>query len=822
MPGARKTAKLCAACVLFAAAFGLHAQSLPGAVPMPTPEIQYLNAQGQPLAGAFLCTFEAGTTTPQASYTDSTAGTPNTNPVVLDASGRASVWVGPQLYKFVLYVGGNGLCPGSGAVQWSQDNVGDNSFLLSDKLYILWQNLAAQTAGLFVTPEQYGAVGDCATDDKVAFNSMFAAAMAGKIPVMLGPKCYALSSGFQLNNGIIPKITGQGSLTTLHQTGISPYSPLLWIGPSIENGTPLPGYRGTVYTFTGDLMAGQQTYMLTTPVSGLVAGQEIFLALGQDPYDPNQHYIRQFARIQSVDAVANSVTLSQPLPENVSGTFVAGDVSTHELVLFTTLIEGTEISNFSIDASTGISTDCAIWLTRTRNIYVHDITFKNSNCPVAVGEDENITLKNLYEESVTPASSFIGTGIEAYGTRNLKASNIFIESDIGAPIFIENQMRGAVFDNVVIQAGATKTTAAYVTVIDGSQNVELDNFQVFGPDSGGSPARTLFITNENAGDVKTANWTITGAGVNYFPLDQHAGTLAYNGATYQLVKRYTITVPLAQSMNVGTTFALPSGLYRSFKVYVNSKTGIQEIAVSNTGQPSLPLLQTSSSTDYTPPAGTFGSLTSPFMTTLGGGFTWGLGTTGRTIEFQTDNTLPANDYVVVEIESFIPDDDGVSGAIQNYPGGIPVFGYDSLATPGIVPVVSSQGTLAGDGSSTAYIWSILGNVAGTPPTFSIENQTALSSRKEFDMQLDLTNSRGLIQALQQGVAEWPIYLTGELETGTYVSPGNGGVNFAALTPLTPNDGRLIYCTDCTASTNPCTGSGMGTLAMRANGAWRCL
>lgn len=90
---------------------------------MPTPEIQYLDASGAPLAGAFLCSFAAGTSTPQATYTDSTGGTPNTNPVVLDSFGRASVWVKQLGYKFVLYTGGNGACPGTGVVQWSQDNV---------------------------------------------------------------------------------------------------------------------------------------------------------------------------------------------------------------------------------------------------------------------------------------------------------------------------------------------------------------------------------------------------------------------------------------------------------------------------------------------------------------------------------------------------------------------------------------------------------------------------------------------------------------------------------------------------------------------------
>jgi hypothetical protein len=63
---------------------------------------QYFDANGLPLAGGFLYTYAAGTSTPLATYTDETGLTPNTNPVVLDSSGQASIWIGPSSYKFVL------------------------------------------------------------------------------------------------------------------------------------------------------------------------------------------------------------------------------------------------------------------------------------------------------------------------------------------------------------------------------------------------------------------------------------------------------------------------------------------------------------------------------------------------------------------------------------------------------------------------------------------------------------------------------------------------------------------------------------------------
>lgn len=69
----------------------------------PQPVFQGFNSNGSFLAGGLLSTFAAGTSTPQATYTDSTLLTPNTNPVVLNALGQANVWLTPGLaYKFNL------------------------------------------------------------------------------------------------------------------------------------------------------------------------------------------------------------------------------------------------------------------------------------------------------------------------------------------------------------------------------------------------------------------------------------------------------------------------------------------------------------------------------------------------------------------------------------------------------------------------------------------------------------------------------------------------------------------------------------------------
>lgn len=65
--------------------------------------MRFYDNNNNPLSGGQLFTYQAGTTTPVATFTDSTASTANTNPVILNARGEAPVWLLPaQTYKFVL------------------------------------------------------------------------------------------------------------------------------------------------------------------------------------------------------------------------------------------------------------------------------------------------------------------------------------------------------------------------------------------------------------------------------------------------------------------------------------------------------------------------------------------------------------------------------------------------------------------------------------------------------------------------------------------------------------------------------------------------
>jgi len=66
---------------------------------------QFLDDNGNPLSGGKVYTYEAGTSTPKATYTTSIGDVAQSWPIVLDAAGRpdtAPIWLGQGAYKFIL------------------------------------------------------------------------------------------------------------------------------------------------------------------------------------------------------------------------------------------------------------------------------------------------------------------------------------------------------------------------------------------------------------------------------------------------------------------------------------------------------------------------------------------------------------------------------------------------------------------------------------------------------------------------------------------------------------------------------------------------
>ena len=69
----------------------------------PSPKQQIFGTDGLPLVGGKIYTYAGGISTPIATYTDYTAATANTNPIILDSLGQANIWlVNTTTYKFIV------------------------------------------------------------------------------------------------------------------------------------------------------------------------------------------------------------------------------------------------------------------------------------------------------------------------------------------------------------------------------------------------------------------------------------------------------------------------------------------------------------------------------------------------------------------------------------------------------------------------------------------------------------------------------------------------------------------------------------------------
>ena len=84
--------------------------------PIPFVKPTYLDNNGRPCSGCKLYSYIAGTSTPQATYSDPSGTFPNANPTILDAAGRANIYLSAFGYKLVLQ-------SSAGSTIWTVDKV---------------------------------------------------------------------------------------------------------------------------------------------------------------------------------------------------------------------------------------------------------------------------------------------------------------------------------------------------------------------------------------------------------------------------------------------------------------------------------------------------------------------------------------------------------------------------------------------------------------------------------------------------------------------------------------------------------------------------
>jgi hypothetical protein len=209
-------------------------------------KFQAINASGV-VPGAKLHTYAAGTTTPLATYTLQDGASPNANPVICNAAGQASVWLGTSAYRMILK-------DASDVTIWDVDNITTDNFSSTTSAtggagaigFNPELNYAAATVGWAFKESEWSVgwfpdvVGDGVADDTAAVAAIVAlktAAGGGSIffPRTAGGYLFSGTAGDTLKNGIL--------------------LPFTVVNPDHSTALQLRGEAGTVFKAGSDTMA---------------------------------------------------------------------------------------------------------------------------------------------------------------------------------------------------------------------------------------------------------------------------------------------------------------------------------------------------------------------------------------------------------------------------------------------------------------------------------------------------------------------------------------------------------------------------------------
>jgi hypothetical protein len=222
-----KTSLIVFAVLVFAASF-CEAQTVPLAF-LPYPQACFTDSNGAPLAGGFLYSYQAGSSTPLATFHIDTLGhqTANQNPIRLPATGCAEVRILPQAYKFVLQ-------SSVGTQIWAIDQISDLGAVFYNQAVLLnpvAQALQTIAGPLAVNSLNVGGGTSLTTSNSSGTGSICLATgcnlvtpLINSVPVTGQPGTYASAvnsstPGTALNTLTMLTLSGSTSTASIASTG---------------------------------------------------------------------------------------------------------------------------------------------------------------------------------------------------------------------------------------------------------------------------------------------------------------------------------------------------------------------------------------------------------------------------------------------------------------------------------------------------------------------------------------------------------------------------------------------------------------------------
>jgi hypothetical protein len=204
----------------------------------PDPRLQFFASNGSFLVGGKLYTYAAGTTTPLTTYTTSTGLIANTNPIILDSRGEASVWFGTSKYKFVLK-------DANDVEIWTQDQLQGYANTDGSNAFGTWPISITGNAATATT----------ATTATYATTAGSAGSVTGGyVSKIVAGTNITISPGSGVGDVTVNAASAGGTVTSVSGAGTSGFT--LTGGPITSSGTltvtpPAPSTSGNVLTSDG-------------------------------------------------------------------------------------------------------------------------------------------------------------------------------------------------------------------------------------------------------------------------------------------------------------------------------------------------------------------------------------------------------------------------------------------------------------------------------------------------------------------------------------------------------------------------------------------
>lgn len=481
----------------------------------PSPKLQFFDSEGALLAGGKLYTYAAGTSTPLATYTDSTGASANTNPVVLDARGEANVWLGASSYKFVLKTSEDSLI-------WTVDNISNTSALTSlaasngSSLVGFIQSGSGAVATTVqaklretISVKDFGATGDGTTDDTTAVNNALVAA-AGK------------SLYFPSGTYLCTTLTVYGGTTVY---GDSPTTSIIKAKSSLSSSAALitnPNRSGTAYTYTDRGIElrniGLNGNNLGSRTEGLLFFSKVEDALIDNCRVANVQYIG------AAFAGCLSVTVSNSLFTECGNSTVTTEGGA--AVWIGAASDTTESFDVSITDNSFLSNRwSAVYANGSRLSVIANYMSANQESAVFMTGNNNIISDNWISNQTKKYIS--ASGIEAGGD-NLTVTGNYIGDTDSDSISVTDLQFATITGNTLLNPGRDATTfptAACVGIIttvaspNQPRNITIVGNNMWAPlndayagvvmgGAGAAPAYLLISDNQMNGNTWTSGYAI--------------------------------------------------------------------------------------------------------------------------------------------------------------------------------------------------------------------------------------------------------------------------------------------------------------------------